>query len=286
MSTLPNIASEPLSLRTHPGDIAQALTGKRHISFSQINLWRSCPQKYWFTYVTHATPDFIGASLIFGSAIHAALEAYYQAVMEGRELVADDMMQVYRDLWAGQLEQSIPIKYGKDEDEGTLEATASRLLSAFVESPVASFDGAVIALEESVRASLHPELPDVLSRVDLAYQTDDAIVVVDFKTSRCRWNQDKANESADQLMLYRHAAMSLTEDPDARIGTAFVVLVKTKTPSIQRFDVPVSEQRAQRAVRMMLPVWRAIAMGEPYPSPNPIHCGGCPFKSQCPAFTD
>ena len=273
-------------VRVDPNDIAQALTGRRHVSFSQINMWRGCPQRYWFSYVTKATPDFISASLLFGSAVHSALEVYYQAIMEDRLLGPEALLQAYEEAWADQAEGGTPIKYSKDEDAGSLQATARRLLQAFVESAAARIDGTILALEETVRACLHPDLPDVLSRVDLAYRSEGTIVVIDFKTSRCRWSTTKAAESADQLMLYRHAALGLAEEQEPRIDTAFIVLVKTKTPTIERFDVLTNERRAERTVRMMLPVWRAIAVGEPYPNPNPINCGSCPFKSQCPAFID
>ena len=58
-----------------------------HLSWSQVSLMRSCPQKFYFTYVSHAPRDFIASSLKFGSAVHAGLESFFRAGME--EVVTD-----------------------------------------------------------------------------------------------------------------------------------------------------------------------------------------------------
>jgi hypothetical protein len=47
---------------------------------------RSCPRKFAFLYVEKASADFIPSSLIFGGAIHSALELYFRSRLEGLEV--------------------------------------------------------------------------------------------------------------------------------------------------------------------------------------------------------
>ena len=43
------------------------------ISKSQIQTYLICPRKFYFQYVMGAMPEFLPASLPFGSALHAAV---------------------------------------------------------------------------------------------------------------------------------------------------------------------------------------------------------------------
>lgn len=59
------------------------LTGRSYLSFSQVSGMRRCPQQFAFRYTDPVEPDFVPEALKFGGAIHAALETYYQARLEG-----------------------------------------------------------------------------------------------------------------------------------------------------------------------------------------------------------
>ena len=49
-------------------------------------------------------------------------------------------------------------------------------------------------MEETVTGPIDSELPDFLGRVDLVLGDDKGIRLLDAKTSRSRWSQDKANQ--------------------------------------------------------------------------------------------
>src|SRR5687767_13092604 len=52
------------------------------ISKSQIQTYLICPRKFWFQYVVGALPEFLPASLPFGSALHAAVATFYRSIQE------------------------------------------------------------------------------------------------------------------------------------------------------------------------------------------------------------
>jgi putative RecB family exonuclease len=72
---------------------------ERHLSYSSISCYLSCPLRYKLKYIDEIPPAFTASSLAFGSAIHEAVAAFYQSRLEGDELRPDQMLDVYRDTW-------------------------------------------------------------------------------------------------------------------------------------------------------------------------------------------
>ena len=52
------------------------------ISKSQIQTYLICPRKFYFQYVMGAMPEFLPASLPFGSALHAVATTFYRLIKE------------------------------------------------------------------------------------------------------------------------------------------------------------------------------------------------------------
>lgn len=257
-----------------------------HLSWSQVSSMRLCPQKFYFSYVAKAPKDFIASSLKFGSAVHAGLEAYFRAAMEG--LVADQvaLMDAYKKLWQLEDEPGLPIRFNKGEDATTLEHTAGGMFQAFLQHPMATATRNIIGIEESFRSPLVSDLPDIVARVDLVYVQDCTIHLVDFKTCRSRWNAAKVIESADQLRLYAILTSQITGDMP--VALHFGVLTKGKNPAFDLLPVPPadSDVTAQEHIASTFrQVHEAMTAGNFYPVPSPQNCTTCPFKSRCPAWS-
>ena len=67
-----------LEQQTSPRDWSSML----RVSKSQIQTYLICPRKFYFQYVMGAPPEFLPASLPFGSALHAAVASFYLALKE------------------------------------------------------------------------------------------------------------------------------------------------------------------------------------------------------------
>lgn len=106
----------------------------------------------------------------------------------------------------------------------------------------------MLAIEEEVRAPLLPNVPDLLGRIDLAMETQDALQIVDFKTSRCRWSADQVSDSSGQLLLYSQLAGDFCPKP-AKLS--FVVLTKTKSPDIAVHEVTFDAESLDRILRII-----------------------------------
>jgi len=188
-----------------PNRQAMAITGRPYLSHTQISTLRMCSRKFAYRYTEKAPADFVPTSLLLGGAIHGSLEAFYQARMEGLNLSAEEMLIAYRQSWKQSLADAgpnVPVRFNKGENENVLDALAQRMIAAFLASTLADPKGIILGIEESFTIVLRPDLPDLLAKVDLVVQMESCLFIADFKTSRSRWTEAKAIESAEQLILY------------------------------------------------------------------------------------
>ncbi|MFT5326604.1 MAG: putative RecB family exonuclease, partial [Planctomycetaceae bacterium] len=263
-----------------------SVVGKKrdYISHSAISTYQQCPLRYRFKYVDALPETFVSSNLIFGGAIHSALEFHFTEMLCGNDPPSHDLLlDVFQEAWQGRSTEHQDIRFGKSEDHNSLSALAERMLTAFRESSDFTTDDTVIGIEEELRGELIPGVPDLLARIDLLTTTSDALVITDFKTSRSRWSQNQAENSSSQLLLYSELAKRMM--PDREVRLRFLVLTKTKKPTVEAFDVDVTPHLARRTVKAVEHTWQAIEAGHFYPAPSPMNCPTCPFRSECNAWT-
>jgi putative RecB family exonuclease len=265
---------------------AERITGRTYLSHSQLSCMRSCPRKFSFQYVEKARQEFIPSSLIFGGAIHAALELFFRAALEGLGVTPEAMFSAYLDAWRRQREQhpEIPIRLNKAETEPSLQSLAQRMIQSFLASPLAIPNGQILGVEEELRIQLDPDLPDLLARVDLITQTASSLHVIDFKTSRSKWTPVRAEESSEQLQLYGITLGRLSRYLGLAIHLHYGVITKAKTPVVQLLEVAGSPERASAVKDSVHQIWQAIQVGNFYPNPSPQNCTTCPYHGLCPVF--
>ncbi len=239
--------------------------------------------KYRFRYLDRLEPEFVSASLLVGSSIHAAIEHHHRRQLEsGEPAVLDELLEVFWDEWRCRMEESPEVRFGKNEDVASIDELAKRMLSSFIDSDLAKAPGVVIGIEESLRSTVIDARPEFLGIVDLVFESGDALTIRDYKTSRSKWNQGTAESSADQLFLYAEIAKALV--PGKKVEVEFVVLTKTKSPTIELFKVNPDPQRLERTKHVASRTLDAIEAGIFYPNQSAMNCGGCPYRSACAAW--
>ncbi len=162
--------------------------------------------------------------------------------------------------------------------------SARALLDAFLQSSLAEPTGEVIGVEEKLTGTIADDLPDLLAIVDLIYQDDAGLHLVDFKTSRSKWGDSRVAEAAEQLRLYQVMSQHFAEH-GTDIHLHFGVLVKVKSPYAQVLDVPKANMNSSRIAETIRPIWHAIQMDVCYPNPSMTGCSGCAYRDRCPAHS-
>ena len=267
---------------TNPAnDVARRLTGRDYISWSALSTFRTCPLKYKFRYVDGLPEESVSSALVFGTGIHTAVEQHFQAILSGAPKPdLDALLFAYRSAWLPY--EPNAIKFGSTETRASLDALASRMLTAFLSSPAASVQGRVLGVEEEIRGMLVEGVPDLYGRVDLLTEDSDSLVVTDIKTSRGKWSAEQVEDSGEQLLLYSHLASEIS--PGKRIATRFLVLTKTKEPVVEEHVREVEPAAVKRTLAGVEGVWQAIESGVFYPAPSTMSCSGCGYRAACRAW--
>ena len=262
--------------------LARSMTGRDYVSFSAISTFCQCPLKYAFRYIEGLPEETVSSSLVFGRAIHAAAEHHFNELMAGAPAPElESLLSAFWESWRCSAEEGV-IRFGKGETVLSMQLLAERVLTAFRESELAQPGGRIIGVEEELRGSLVAGVPDLLARIDLLIETDDTLIIRDFKTSRNRWRAGQAENQAEQLLLYSELARPLA--PHKSLHLEFAVFSKTKEPTIERHVVLHDPQRIARTKRVIERVWRAIESGHFYPAPSAMNCPGCPYRKPCQAW--
>ena len=271
---------EPRS--TNPAnEIAKNLTGRDYVSWSAISTFRTCPLKYKFRYIDGLPEESVSSALVFGTGIHTAIEQHFQAILSGEEQPdIERLMFAYRSAWLPHDPDAISL--GSTETRTSLDALASKMLTAFLNSPAASVQGRVLGVEEEIRGMLVQGVPDLFGRVDLLTEDSDSLVITDIKTSRSRWNAEQVEDSGEQLLMYSHLASEIS--PGKKIATRFLVLTKAREPVVEEHVREVEPGNVKRTLAGVERVWRAISAGNFYPAPSTMSCASCGYRAACRAW--
>lgn len=262
--------------RAPPSPTKPALL-RDYISFSAIRTYQQCPLRYFFRYIAGITDETISSALVFGSAIHRAIEHHFRKLLEsGSAATHEELLREYKMEWQA---QSLPVRFSKEEQADSFDDLASRMLTAFARSNLAKPAGRILAIEESLRGELVPGLPDLLGKVDLIIETSTEFLISDWKTSRSKYTQDQVEESAAQLLLYGELAKDFA--PGKKLRLQFGVLTKTKEVSIDTHSIAFDQSQLDRTKRVIERVWHAIQAEHFFPAPSQMNCPGCPYRNPC-----
>ncbi len=252
-----------------------------YISYSAIGTYQACPLRYYFRYIVGLPEQTVSASLVFGSAIHRGVEHHFNELLAGNEPPTLEALLAEYDRHWKEVDRE-QVKFGKDDTDESLSSLAQRMFTAFQASTWAQPQGHIIGVEEQLRGAVVAGAPELLGRLDLLVETDEALQIIDFKTSRSRWSADQVDDAAGQLLLYSELVRRLS--PGKRIRLQFAVLTKTKTPQLDIHEVAYDRQRVDRTKRIVERVWQAIEAEHFYPAPSAMQCSGCSFREPCRAW--
>src|SRR5712672_2664066 len=124
-----------------------------HLSYSAVSTFQGCPLRFYFRYVLGLPERTISSSLVFGSAMHRAVQFHFEQLLVGKSAPDLDMLlDVYQDYWESSVDKMI--QFGKGEDRDSLGQLADRLLREFMRSDFAHPQGVILGIEEELRGPI------------------------------------------------------------------------------------------------------------------------------------
>ena len=253
-----------------------------HWSYSSISQFLRCPLQYYYERVVRLPRKTSTAAQILGSAVHSALASYHRKLQAGEPVTTQQVRLAYLAAWDDQAGQGQVVAPGNRSLDDSRDLGFS-LVEAYLNEPPPE---SIIAVESPILAPIANSRGDYLERPilvipDLVTRRDDALKVVELKTAGRSFSESEVATSL-QPTFYANALYELTGEEPA---VEYAVLVKTKTPKVQRIEAYRTSTDFQRLGDLVGVIERAVEAGIFYPQESPMNCSGCSFFRECRGWT-
>jgi DNA helicase II / ATP-dependent DNA helicase PcrA len=244
-----------------------AAAGPLTLSFSQIDEYLTCPERYRLRYDI-GIPTPAHHALSYGTAIHQAIAAFHEAQARGAPLSEAELVGELRRAWQQD-------GYLSREHEEARFAAGADALRRFRAQQVAT-GAAPQAIERPFTFRLGCD--EIRGRIDRIDEKADGAVITDYKSSDVR-DQKRADAKAReslQLQVYALAHQAQTGAIPTRVQLHFVEsgVVGSAQPTQRGLD---------KATHKLIATADAIRERKFEPKPSAITCGYCPFRTICSA---
>lgn len=248
-----------------------------HWSYSSINQYLACPLRYYFQRILGLPQPSVGSGLVFGSAVHAALAHYHLALKLNRTPQRNAIHNAFVDAWNQR--NGIGIAFKDGETRGDLMTQGMALVELYLQEPPPD---RIVAVEQEIICPVHDSQGEYLETplvavADLIVDTDDGLLVREFKTSARAYGETEVSSSL-QPTCYVNAVQEVFGEPAT---VEYTVLIKTKTPKIQRLPASRTDEDLGRLGEIVKNVERGVQAGIFYPVESAMNCSTCPYRGPC-----
>ena len=268
-------------------------TGKPHVSFSEVRIWKECSWKHKLMYIDKLSEFQIGIYTEYGSILHESIENFLLT----KKMDTDSAIKKLEESWIkngfdkeNNIGERILIaesqgwkyrhNYLKDWKQWCLNSLND--LPSFLNENYPGWE--VISAEEELYEKIDEELSfkgfiDCIIKYPKGKKTK--YVIIDWKTAGPRgWSRDKKQDikTTAQLILYKHYWSKKNNIPLKDIACNFVLLKRGtksgKTCKIVEVSAgPKSIEKSNKIVKNMIGgVRRGFFMK------NRLSCKFCEFK--------
>ncbi len=215
----------------------------KKISFSEYQVWKSCQHKHYLSYQLRIS-DLTNEILIFGKALHSALEKYAKGEFN-RIVFKKKFGECLKNEVESSNNKDIKIDYEKFSKQGETIFQKLDFLNRFKEYEVFSVEE--MLLEKLIDSENEDEIVFYKGFVDLIlkHKKTGHYLIIDWKSAMRPWNIDKKMEDKvffGQLVLYRHFISKKFNIPKDQIETKFITLIRFGTKSVETFQTNISEE--------------------------------------------
>lgn len=254
------------------------MSTRPHWSYSSISQYLRCPLQYFFQRVLGLPSHTVSSNLVLGGAVHAALAEYHLRLQRKETVVTTDITNAFHASWK-EREEMEEILYRDGDSRDDCLAQGVHLLDIYFAEPPPE---RIVAVEREIMAPLFNSRGDYLENpllavTDLITAEDQHLKVTEFKTSGRAYSESEA-ETSLQPTCYAHA---VSEVFGQQAVIEYAVLVKTKTPKLQRLTATRYADDFGRLGDLVQAVERGVQLGIFYPVESPINCSSCPYRQPC-----
>jgi DNA helicase-2/ATP-dependent DNA helicase PcrA len=236
------------------------------LSFGQMDDYETCPLKYRYVHVLRV-PLLTHHRVVYGNAIHKAVQQLFRARLEGRPFGEDELVAAFRGAWISE-------GFLSREHEEQRLARGEQVLRRFHREDAAS-PLQPTGVEQEF--GFWVERARVGGRYDLVVEHDGHVSILDFKTGQVDEPKTARKRAQDSLQLDIYALAHLRTRgrlPDwVELRFLETGLAGGKQPTLEA--ARLTEQRIGA-------VAARLRQREFPPTPSYMACGECAFRDICP----
>ncbi len=240
-----------------------------NISYYQVDDYLTCPLKYKYVHVLRL--PFFHHSIVYGKAVHSAIELYYRYKIIGRPVTLGELFTAFGNAW-----RNIGF-LSREHEERRFEAGKEAIRRFFKEEESKAHRSKPLMVEEPFSFMLGKNR--ISGRWDFIEERDGKTVIADFKTSEV-FVQEKAVKRAKdsaQLTIY---AMAF----NARFGRMPDFLELRFVESGLIGTTPVIEKMISKVEENVLKAAHGIRRRDYTATPGYHECSYCAYQSVCPSY--
>ena len=242
--------------------------GPLSLSFSQLDKFEKCPLAYWFAFELKI-PSPPNASLLIGSAIHEALEVFYQKVKAGHIPAEEDLLKTFESIF-----QRI------QSESGSLGAHDLDLGKTKLSDFYRAQDGIFVpplALEKDFSFSVGEH--SIKGKIDRVDQEENGVRIIDYKTGKSKSPSNPADvKFAEESLQFSIYALAAKECFDWNLNSlSFYYVYDNQVLTTTR-----SEDQLLATKEKILEYASQIQSGSFEAKPGFI-CQWCEFQKICPS---
>ena len=255
-------------------------TGKPHVSFSEVKLWKECSYRHNLVHVKKIDLSKPSPVLDFGTAVHASCEKYLLT----REMDYEIAFQYMEKAWASHIGNPdftpISLEKAKSEAELILKEVPEFLDKTFPEWEVVDAEHQLYEAVENHPHAFKGFIDGVIKAKGKKGET--LYWILDWKTTARGWMREKRSDEMTkaQLALYKNFWCKKNPHiPFKNVRCGFVLLKKSAKSGehCELFYVSLGEVPINRSLKvvnnMLTSVKRGIALK------NRDSCTWCEYKN-------
>jgi CRISPR/Cas system-associated exonuclease Cas4 (RecB family) len=250
-----------------------------HWSYSALSQFLKCPLQFYFERIAKLPRKSTSDAQVLGSALHSALAEYHRNLQIGQQVQTGQIHEAYHASWTEQLSRNqVCASTEKSLDDSRDLGLA--LVDLYLKEPPPQN---IVAVERPLLAPIANSQGEYLEKpiliiADLVTQQDDGTLQIgELKTSGRAYSESEVATSL-QPTFYANALYELTGDEPS---VEYTVLIKTKSPKVQKLQAIRNRSDFQRLGDLIGAVEMAVQTGVFYPNEAPMTCSGCSYFRQC-----
>jgi DNA helicase-2/ATP-dependent DNA helicase PcrA len=250
------------------------------LSYYPIDDYLTCPLKYKYVHILNV-PLLPSHTIMYGSAIHKAVQSYFSAKLNQKKCLEKDLLSVFKNNWSSEGFIS------RSHEEARFKNGLAALKRFYKEQEkkkekVRSVEEEFKFVKDKIQIKGRFDLvlgtPRLLSGQARSQELGDKVKIVDFKTTEVKTQEeaDKRTRENIQLAIYAMAWQEMRKKLPDRVQLYFVdsglIGSDKKTPA----DLDKTWKKIKG-------VAEGIRAADFHPTPAAFKCSYCPYNEICPS---